>query len=130
MKGSVSVRRFFFLWCVFVLSFCVIATVLAAQAPAPFHVDCYMGCGGPTLYAQAPAGPAKAAPAAGPALDELEKAWLQNVILAQQLANTQCQGLESTKQFVTVKNDVTAKVEAKRPGFTMDWATGQLTAKK
>lgn len=100
-------RRFFLLWSIVCLSFCVVATIVAAQSAAP------VGVKGATV----------------PALDELEKAWLQNVILAQQLANTQCQALDSVKQFTTVRNDVTAKVEAKRPGFTMDWQTGLLVAK-
>lgn len=122
-------RRFFCLWSMFLLSFCIVATVLAAQAPAPFHVDCYMGCGGPTLYAQAPATTGVKGAAVAPALDELEKAWLQNVILAQQLANTAIQALPEVKQFNAVRADVTAKIDAKRPGWTMDWMTGTLVAK-
>lgn len=102
-------RRFFLGWfIIMVLSLGVVATIGAAQTAAPTGVK---------------------GAAAAPALDELEQAWLQNVVLAQQLANTQCQALDSVKQFTTVRNDVTAKVEAKRPGFTMDWTTGKLVAK-
>lgn len=80
-----------------------------------------------SLWAQAPA----AAPSASsvPALDDLEKAWLQNVILSQQLANSACQALDSVKQYQSIRTDVQTKIETKRPGWTLDWATGLLMAK-
>lgn len=101
-------RRFYLVWALVVFCSCFSVLILATQAPAP----------------------AKPAAAVLPALDELEQAWVKNVILAQQLANSQCQALDSVKQFTAIRTDVTAKVEAKRPGFTMDWTTGLLAVKK
>ena len=84
---------------------------------------------GGLLAQQAPTAPASPA-ATVPALDELDKAYVQNVVLARQLANTACQSLESVKQYNAILEDVTKKIAAKHPGFTVDWSKNVLAAVK
>jgi hypothetical protein len=67
--------------------------------------------------AQAPA------PVAAPPQDELVTAWIDTAKLAAQLANSQCQQLEAVKQFQRVQADTLKKVEARMPGYTVNWAT-------
>jgi len=98
-------RRFYLIWSVLVLVGCLVSTLIA-QAPAP-------------------AKPAVAAPA----LDDLDKAWVQNVALAQQLANKDCQGLDSVKAFMALQADIVQKIEARHPGFKVDLGKGVLVAK-
>lgn len=102
-------RRFYLIWSVVVLSLCL-ASSLIAQAPVK-------------------TGSPAATTATVPALDDLDKAWVQNVMLAQQLANKDCQGLESVKAFMTLQADIVKKIEGRHPGFKADLAKGVLVAK-
>jgi hypothetical protein len=88
-----------------------------------------VGLGGLTSSAQAPAAkPAAAAPAV-PAMDDLDKALVDNVVLARQLANSACQALDSVKQYQAVLANSVTKIEAKHPGYTLDTNTGLLMVK-
>lgn len=64
-----------------------------------------------------------------PVLDDLDKAWVQNVVLAQQLANKDCQGLESVKAFLALQADIVKKIEDRHAGYTVDLGKGVLVAK-
>lgn len=61
---------------------------------------------------------------------DLERAWLDNVALANQLAVVQCQALESAKQFNALRAEVLQKIEARHPGFTVDWQKQELVPKR
>lgn len=81
-------------------------------------------------HAQAPAAtPAKPAAVAAPAPDETDLLLMQVVALAAQRANDQCQALPVTKDFQSRQADALTKIEAKHPGFTVEWSTGKLVAK-
>jgi hypothetical protein len=58
---------------------------------------------------------------ADPAKDELAVAWLDTAKVAAQLANSECQSLASVKQFTGIRTQTQQKVEAKFPGYTIDW---------
>ena len=58
-----------------------------------------------------------------PTKDELAIAWLETAKLAAQLANTQCQQLDSVKQFVALQATTTKRIEARLHGYTVDWQT-------
>jgi hypothetical protein len=68
--------------------------------------------------APTPTPPAVAAPK-----DELVEAWLDTAKIAAQLANAQCAQLDSVKQFQRVQGEVAKKVEARLPGYTVNWQT-------
>ncbi len=81
-------------------------------------------------YAQAPAAAttAQAKPVA-PALDETELLMVQLVVARAQIAQGECNGLESMKSFNATKAEVVKRIEAKHVGFTIDLQTGKLVAK-
>ena len=62
-------------------------------------------------------------PAVATPKDELVDAWLDTAKLAAQLANSQCQQLDSVKQFQRVQAETAKKVEARLPGYTVNWQT-------
>jgi hypothetical protein len=84
-----------------------------AQAPAP------------PAAVQAPAAPARepvtgAIPNPTPQLDELDRAYLQIVELAREVATVQCQGLESSRRYQATVRDALAKIEERHPGYTLN----------
>lgn len=64
-----------------------------------------------------------------PKLDELDTAWVQNVSLAREMANNACQGLDVVKNYQQLLTAMSSKIEARHPGFTMDWGKGVLAVK-
>jgi hypothetical protein len=62
--------------------------------------------------------------------DELVTAWLDTAKMAAQLAQLQCSQLESVKQFNRVQAETTTKVEKRLPGYTVNWQTFAVEAKK
>lgn len=61
-----------------------------------------------------------------PPRDELIEAWLETAKVAAQLAQTQCTQLDSVKQFNRIQLETTRKVEARVPGYTINWQTFSL----
>lgn len=83
-----------------------------------------------TAFAQAPAAPAPAAQAATPpALDETESLMVQLVIARAQVAQSECNSLESMKNFNGTKAEVVKRIESKHAGYTIDLSSGKLVAK-
>ena len=70
--------------------------------------------------------PTPAAAPVAPAVDELVTAWLAADRLAQQLASRECAQLDSAKQFQAQRQDIVRRVEARHPGFTLDFAAAKL----
>lgn len=66
---------------------------------------------------------------AAPALDELDRSYLQIAALSEQLAYSECQRLESVQKFNATLTDVLTRIEARHPGYTLDRAKGVLVAK-
>jgi hypothetical protein len=62
--------------------------------------------------------------------DELVAAWLDTAKIAAQLAQLQCSQLDSVKQFNRVQAETTTKVEKRLPGYTVNWQTFAVEAKK
>lgn len=75
------------------------------------------------VWAQAPAA------AKAPALDKEDALTVQVVTLAAQLANSQCQALDSVKQYTGLLAEANAAIEAKHPGLRMDWTSAKLGPK-
>lgn len=65
-----------------------------------------------------------------PPPDDLDAGWIQAVTMAQRWANESCQGLDAVKEYTTLRLQVTAKLEARHPGLTLNWTTGAFIAKK
>lgn len=61
--------------------------------------------------------------------DELVQAWLAQAQLAGELANAACQATDQAKRYTALRADVVKKVEARVPGFTVNWQTGKLAPK-
>ena len=65
-----------------------------------------------------------------PVLSDLETAYVQIVALSGQLAKCESDHLPSVTQFSALRQDVVQRIEAKHPGYTVNWATGALVLKK
>lgn len=62
--------------------------------------------------------------------DELVTAWLDTVKVAGQFANSECQQLASAKQFNDLRRLKQSQIEARLPGYTVDWNQYKVVAKK
>ena len=69
------------------------------------------------------------APSAAPPFDELDRERMERVIDAAKLANDTCAGLKAVKDFEKLRDEKTAQIEAKHPGYRLDWTTRALVAK-
>jgi hypothetical protein len=69
-------------------------------------------------------------PPLNPPADELVQAWVEHVRTAAEFANTECQALDSVKRFNSLRQMNQVKIEARLPGFTVDWSKFIIVAKK
>ena len=88
-------------------------------------MKCLLALGGSLVLAAALVAQAPVVPV----LDELDQAWIQNVRLASQLYQATCDALPMRDQVITLQGDTTKKIEARHPGFTMNWQTFALVPK-
>ena len=71
---------------------------------------------------------AKAAPVV-PKFDELDQAWIETVALAAKTATGACDGLAEMKSYQAIIKAKTTQIEARHPGYRMDWTSRALVAK-
>lgn len=73
--------------------------------------------------------PKPVATPAPPAMDDDDLVMVQTLTALADLANQACQGLEAVKSYNAQRARVQARIEARHPGLTINWATGALVAK-
>lgn len=84
-----------------------------------------------TVIAQAPApaAPPAVSASSAPALDELEQAWIQTLRVAQARATEACAQLVQAKDYDAIRTSTVQKIEARRPGYTLNLSQTGLMKK-